>query len=172
MPVFLKSIETAKQNKIASTFKFLILYSLFLFSFASAILLSSKSVAAQSIPSFTMQLTPPFPEYNSAHSTISSASATILGAIYKGNTAFRDSSKRDWGWPDRSFKTSDEAALEVSLSRLYGGIHYRQSVKDAYDQGKKIGNLVLSKLEARWDDFKNVGVINNDPGKEGSCWLS
>lgn len=89
--------------------------------------------------------TPPFPEYNSAHSTISCAAATVLGTIYK-NTAFKDSSERDWGWPDRSFKTSDDAAIEVSFSRLYGGIHFRKSVKDAYDQGKKIGNLVMKKL--------------------------
>jgi len=93
--------------------------------------------------------TPPFPEYNSAHSTISSAAATVLGSIFKDNTAFKDSSEREWGWPDRSFKTSDEAAWEVSLSRLYGGIHYRQSVSSAYDQGKKIGNLVMSKLNAK-----------------------
>lgn len=93
--------------------------------------------------------TPPFPEYNSAHSTISSAAATVLGAIFKDHTAFRDSSEREWGWPDRSFKTSDAAAWEVSLSRLYGGIHYRQSVSSAYDQGKKIGNLVMSKLTAK-----------------------
>jgi len=93
--------------------------------------------------------TPPFPEYNSAHSTISSAAATVLGSIFKDNTAFKDSSEREWGWPDRSFKTTDEAALEVSLSRLYGGIHYRQSVSSAYDQGKKIGNLVMSKLNAK-----------------------
>ena len=93
--------------------------------------------------------TPPFPEYNSAHSTISSASATVPGAIYRDNTSFRDSSERDWGWPDRNFKTSDEAALEVSFSRLYGGIHYRQSVKDAYEQGKKMGDLVMAKLESR-----------------------
>jgi hypothetical protein len=90
--------------------------------------------------------TPPFPEYNSAHSTISSAAATVLGAIYKDNTAFRDSSEREWGWPDRSFKNSDEAAVEVSYSRFYGGIHYRNSVFTAYDQGKKIGNLVMAKL--------------------------
>ena len=92
--------------------------------------------------------TPPFPEYNSAHSTISCAAATVLASIYK-NTAFTDSSERVWGWPDRSFKTSDEAALEVSMSRFYGGIHYRQSVKDAYDQGKKIGTLVMQKLIAK-----------------------
>jgi four helix bundle protein len=63
MAIFLKSIETAKQNKIASTFKsdsyrVSIPYFLFLISFVfSAILFSSKIVVAQSIPSFSMQLT-------------------------------------------------------------------------------------------------------------------
>lgn len=90
--------------------------------------------------------TPPFPEYNSAHSTISAAAATVLSEIFKNNTAFRDSSERAWGWPDRTFKSVDEAAVEVSLSRFYGGIHYRKSVESAYVQGKKIGYLVMSKL--------------------------
>jgi PAP2 superfamily len=90
--------------------------------------------------------TPPFPEYNSAHSTISCAAATVLATIFKNNTAFRDSSERNWGWPDRTFNNTDEAAREVSLSRFYGGIHYRKSVTTAYDQGKKIGNLVMTKL--------------------------
>jgi hypothetical protein len=89
--------------------------------------------------------TPPFPEYNSAHSTISSSAAAILTNLYK-NTAFKDSSERDWGWPDRSFRTVDDAAIEVSYSRFYGGIHYRQSVLDAYTQGKQIGNLIMQKL--------------------------
>jgi hypothetical protein len=40
----------------------------------------------------------------------------------------------------------DEAAIEVSYSRFYGGIHYRNSVLDAYQQGKKIGGLVIHKL--------------------------
>ena len=90
--------------------------------------------------------TPPFPEYNSAHSTISASSDVILSTIYK-NTAFKDSSEREWGWPDRHFKTVDEAAVEVSWSRYFGGIHYRSSVVDAYEQGKKIGALVIGRLK-------------------------
>lgn len=90
--------------------------------------------------------TPPFPEYNSAHSTISSAAATVLTHMYGDNMAFRDSSERDWGWPDRNFKSLDEAAYEVSMSRLYGGIHYRNGVMDAYKQGKLLGDIVAKKL--------------------------
>ncbi|HYM95558.1 MAG TPA: vanadium-dependent haloperoxidase [Chitinophagaceae bacterium] len=89
---------------------------------------------------------PPFPEFNSAHSTISSAAATVLTNLYGKNIAFIDSSERDWGWPDRSFKSLDEAAWEVSMSRFYGGIHYPFSVKDGYDTGKKIGDRVTEKL--------------------------
>jgi len=92
--------------------------------------------------------TPPFPEYNSAHSTISAAAAEVLGDIYS-NTAFKDSSERDWGWPDRTFKNTDEAAVEVSFSRFYGGIHYKPSVQTAYIQGKQIGNLVMAKLTGK-----------------------
>lgn len=90
--------------------------------------------------------TPPFPEYNSAHSTISSSAATILGRIYGPQVAFRDSSERNWGWPDRSFRSLDDAAMEVSMSRFYGGIHYLPSVLDAYEQGKKLGNIVVDRL--------------------------
>ena len=100
--------------------------------------------------------TPPFPEYNSAHSTISAAAATVLSEIYNNNTAFRDSSERNWGWPDRTFKSTDEAALEVSMSRFYGGIHYRKSVTTAYDQGKKIGELVMSKLRG---DTSKINMV-------------
>jgi thiol-disulfide isomerase/thioredoxin len=58
MGIFLKSIETTRQRKIASTFKFLIPHSLFLISFVfAAIVFSSKIGVAQSLPSFTMKLT-------------------------------------------------------------------------------------------------------------------
>lgn len=89
---------------------------------------------------------PPFPEFNSAHSTISSTAARILTNLYGEHNAFVDSSERNWGWPDRSFKSLDEAAWEVSLSRFYGGIHYYFSVRDGYETGKKIGDRVTEKL--------------------------
>lgn len=90
--------------------------------------------------------TPPFPEYNSAHSTISASAATFISRIYGDDIPFTDSSERDWSWPDRKFTSLDQAALEVSMSRFYGGIHYYRSVMDAYEEGKEIGNLVMDKL--------------------------
>ncbi|MGI8950520.1 MAG: vanadium-dependent haloperoxidase [Chitinophagaceae bacterium] len=106
--------------------------------------------------------TPPFPEYNSAHSTISAASATILTKIYGDNFSFKDSSERTWGWPDRTFKSFDAAAMEVSMSRLYGGIHFRKSVLDAYEQGKKIGACVINKLMAKNNNTVDAQKISTN----------
>jgi len=90
--------------------------------------------------------TPPFPEYTSGHSIISSSAATILTKIYGDNTAFVDSTERRWGWPDRKFKNVTEAAHEAALSRLLGGIHYREAMEEGLVEGKKIGELVFNRM--------------------------
>lgn len=90
--------------------------------------------------------TPPFPEYTSGHSIISKASATVLTNMFGPHTSFRDSTERAWGWPDRSYSNVHEAALEASMSRLYGGIHFRESLEVGMNEGEEIGNFVFDKL--------------------------
>lgn len=93
--------------------------------------------------------TPPFPEYTSGHSVISSAAATVLDNIYGAQVPFRDSTERPWGWPDRNFPSFHAAANEAGISRFYGGIHYRNSVLVAREQGNKVGNYVITKLKMK-----------------------
>ncbi|MBO9200087.1 MULTISPECIES: vanadium-dependent haloperoxidase [Niastella] len=93
--------------------------------------------------------TPPFPEYTSGHSIISTAASTVLEHIYGAQTPFRDSTERPWGFPDRNFQTPRQAADEAGISRFYGGIHYRPSILVARDQGEKVGNYIFSKLAMR-----------------------
>ena len=91
--------------------------------------------------------TPPFPEWTSGHSVLSAAAATVLTNIYGDNYSFIDSTEVLFGQPARSFKSFNEAAWEVSLSRFYAGIHYLNSVTEGNKQGNYIGNLVLNKLK-------------------------
>lgn len=91
--------------------------------------------------------TPPFPEYTSGHSEISSATATVMEHIFGENVPFRDSTERAWGWPDRHFTSFRQAADEAGFSRFYGGIHYRRSIEVAKEQGIKVGNYVITKLK-------------------------
>jgi len=91
--------------------------------------------------------TPPFPEYTSGHSVISSISATILTDLISQPYSYVDSSEMYIGIPPRSFKSFREAANEASISRFYGGIHYMPSLDNGILQGNEIGQLVLQKLK-------------------------
>jgi hypothetical protein len=78
----------------------------------------------------TLTGVPNFPAYTSGHSTFSYAAATILGHIF----------------PDQ--KTKLEAmALEASLSRIYGGIHYRMDCEAGARCGKVIGNFAITRAQ-------------------------
>jgi len=93
--------------------------------------------------------TPPFPEYTSGHSVISGAAGIVLTDIFGDNFAFDDDTEVPYGLPIRSFTSFNAAADEAAISRMYGGIHYRAAVEVGVDQGRKVGNLLLSKLQMR-----------------------
>lgn len=90
--------------------------------------------------------TPPFPEYPSGHSTITRAAATVLTNIFGDNFAFLDTSNVRYIGLQRHFNSFIEAANEASISRLYGGIHYRRSVDLGALEGREVGMCVLKKL--------------------------
>jgi hypothetical protein len=95
--------------------------------------------------------TPPFPEYTSGHSMISNAAAVVLTDLFGDNFTFTDSTELEFGMPPRSFGSFKEAAAEATISRLYGGIHYRPACEIGLDIGVKIGQLVVSKIRTRDD---------------------
>ena len=90
---------------------------------------------------------PPFPGYPSGHATQSSASATVLTALFGENFAFTDNShvgrakdaQRNVEFKARSFTSFVQAAQESADSRFYGNIHTRQDNETGLTEGKKIG---------------------------------
>lgn len=98
-------------------------------------------------PAWTTVLsTPPFPEFTSGHSVQSAATQTILESAFGKNTKVTDSThvyRADINFPVRSFRNFEEFAKEAALSRLYGGIHYREAIDIGLIQGHKVGNEVL-----------------------------
>lgn len=69
---------------------------------------------------------PNFPSYPSGHSTFSSAAAVVLSHF------FPDAA------PD--FEAKKE---EASISRLYGGIHYRSDIERGKEHGRRVGEHVV-----------------------------
>lgn len=93
--------------------------------------------------------TPPFPEYTSGHSVISTAAATVLTDQFGDNFAFTDSTEMAFGLPARSFPSFKHAAAEAAISRLYGGIHYRMAIEEGIAQGRRVGELVVQRVKPR-----------------------
>ncbi len=93
--------------------------------------------------------TPPFPEHTSGHSTISAAAAMVLTDLYGDNFTFSDSTEMEFGIPPRTFKSFNTAADEVGMSRLYGGIHYRQGNMAGLKNGREIGHYIADKIKTR-----------------------
>lgn len=97
--------------------------------------------------------TPPFPEYSSGHSVISSAAAVTLTNIFGDNYAFTDSTEVEYGMGARSFTSFIQASEEAAISRLYGGIHYRPAIENGVTEGRAIGDFFIRKLKTRQDDL-------------------
>lgn len=93
--------------------------------------------------------TPPFPEYLSGHSTISSASAVVLTHFFGEDFQYTDTVEERYGLAARSFSSFHEAAREASVSRLYGGIHFNDAIVNGQEQGFQVGEWVLKTVEGK-----------------------
>lgn len=92
--------------------------------------------------------TPPFPEYTSGHSVISTTSATLLTYFFGENFEFVDRTEVFFGMPERKFKSFLQASHEAALSRLYGGIHFRDAIEEGERQGQSLANHILQKIKS------------------------
>ncbi len=99
--------------------------------------------------------TPPFPEYVSGHSVASTAAAAILTNIFGNQFSFTDDTEVEFELPIRKFESFNAAAAEAAISRLYGGIHYRDAIDQGVWQGKKVAGFVMAKIAGA---FKTVRI--------------
>ena len=96
--------------------------------------------------------TPPFPEYTSGHSVISSSAAVALTNLFGESFAFTDSTEIEFGLAARSFKSFIAASEEAAVSRMYGGIHYRPAIEEGIVQGRSLGNWIVKNIRTRKEE--------------------
>jgi len=87
-------------------------------------------------------VTPPHPEYPSAHSTVSAAALSVLSVFFGEITSFTVDS---YGMPGvtRSFTDFSSAGAEIKNARIFGGIHFRSSCNDGQSLGVAVAEYVL-----------------------------
>jgi hypothetical protein len=95
-----------------------------------------------------MLQTPPFPEYPSGHAVLSNSSAGVLSYLLGDNFSYTDDSELPYGVGPRDFKSFRQAAEEASLSRFYGGIHFKDAIVNGNQQGCDVAAAVVKKLKA------------------------
>jgi PAP2 superfamily len=93
--------------------------------------------------------TPPFPSYTSGHSTISAAAAEVMTEYFGDKLTFTDTSLLEFGIANREIKSFRDAAQEASISRLYGGIHYRFDLDEGNKSGQKLGGHIVGTLKMK-----------------------
>jgi len=91
--------------------------------------------------------TPPFPEYLSGHSCISSTSAVILTSYFGDNMHYTDNVEQKYGLAPRSFTSFNQAAAEAGMSRFWGGIHFEDAINSGMMQGTKVGEWIVGKVK-------------------------
>jgi hypothetical protein len=116
----------------------------------------------------TFFATPAFPEYPSGHSAHGAAAAEVLklftGSDFYGNsdTVRAGSSRIEPGIsPVRDVKLSwptfSAASDENAVSRIYGGLHFEQAIRDASGAGRLAGRNAFAKAEHYFKGFSVSG---------------
>jgi hypothetical protein len=121
-------------------------------------------------------VTPNFPSYMSAHSTLSAAAADVLTALFGDDYHFTVGAETV---PyTRSFDSFDAAAAEAGQSRIYGGIHYQFDNQAAQATGHAVGRFVVENFlrpageDQEADSHGDHAGVRGDLGSEAPALLS
>ena len=90
--------------------------------------------------------TPPFPEFTSGHSVISAATAETLSYLMGDTLNYVDDTEVIFELAPRRFTSFRQAASEAGISRLYGGIHFRDAIEQGQRQGVMVGRHIVSAI--------------------------
>ena len=104
---------------------------------------SSPSMAMEATSMWMpLLMTPPFPEYVSAHSQVSAAAAEIITRFFGREDFTVTRMSMTEGLEPRTFSGLSSIVEEIGKSRIYGGIHFRFSDVPAQQNGRQIAAYI------------------------------
>jgi hypothetical protein len=101
--------------------------------------------------------TPPHPEYPAAHGSVTVAGTRVLTRYFGPHHGFDVSSPNAPG-VTRHYVSFNAFAEDAGEARIFGGMHYRNSIEVGQRQGKQVANWILGHLlrplsDEALDDF-------------------
>ena len=102
-------------------------------------------------------VTPPVPDYPSAHAAAGGAAATVIDALLGANRPFQHTSTSAMAaGPDatltRVYASTLDAARENAYSRMLVGIHFRRACEVGLKQGRDVAKAVLARAPFLHED--------------------
>jgi hypothetical protein len=88
-------------------------------------------------------VTPPHPDYPSAHALFSGAAEAVLRAFFGSDEVNVSVTFPGPFGVTRSYGSFSEITREVDNARVWGGIHFRSADTDGSDVGRKIGQIAV-----------------------------
>jgi hypothetical protein len=89
--------------------------------------------------------TPAHPEYVSAHSSLSMATARVLEKLFPLSGTFTDHTYDYLGYAPRTYYSMVDMAVEAGQSRFFAGIHYVPSINAGFAQGNIVALNIFKK---------------------------
>jgi hypothetical protein len=106
--------------------------------------------ATDADPSWTPLLTAPYPDHPSGHLSLDGAMLGVLQSFFGDDVAFGATSSR-FGGETRFFDHFSDVLAEITLARIWAGLHYRT----ADVQGKTLGRSIAAYAAANY--FQPIG---------------
>ena len=102
-------------------------------------------------------VTPPVPDYPSAHAAAGGAAAAVIDALLGANRSFQHTSTSAMAagadaTPTRSYGNARDAARENAYSRMLVGIHFRRACEVGLKQGRDVAQAVLKRAPFLHED--------------------
>lgn len=88
-------------------------------------------------------ITPPQPDYPSAHAIFSGAAEAVLRGFFGSDEVNVSVTYPGPFGVTRTYKQFSEMSREVDNARVWGGIHFRSADQDGSDAGRRIGAIVV-----------------------------
>ena len=90
-------------------------------------------------------VTPPWPEYPSAHAAVGAAGAEIVSRVLgtaRVHFTMRSTTALP-GYPERTYEDLDQAANDCADSRIFNGFHFRFATEEGKRQGRAVARHTL-----------------------------
>jgi hypothetical protein len=107
-------------------------------------------------------VTPPFPSYTSAHSSVSGSAAAVLADFFGTDAVAFTLPSQNPALPARSYTSFSHAAAESAVSRLYGGIHWSFDNDVGLTAGTAVGQYVVANFLRPAERESAAGVVNGE----------